>query len=75
MYEIREGTSDFQTSEFRIQTSSEFRLETSDDTTEEIFGYFGINILDKHFPLYVYASDETCRCAPSNKVTLYNLLR
>ena len=46
-----------------------------DDTTEEIFGYFGINILDKHFPLYVYASDETCRCAPSNKVTLYNLLR
>ena len=46
-----------------------------EDTTEEIFGYFGINILDKHFPLYVYASDETCRCAPSNKVTLYNLLR
>ena len=33
-----------------------------EDTTEEIFGYFGINILDKHFPLYGYASDETCRC-------------
>ena len=32
-----------------------------EDTTEEIFGYFGINILDKHFPLYGYASDETCR--------------
>ena len=30
-----------------------------EDTTEEIFGYFGINILDKHFPLYGYASDET----------------
>ena len=28
-------------------------------TTEEIFGYFGINILDKHFSLYGYASDET----------------
>ena len=33
-----------------------------EDTTEEIFGYFGINILDNHFPLYGYASDETCRC-------------
>ena len=30
-----------------------------EDTTEEIFAYFGINILDKHFPLYGYASDET----------------
>ena len=29
-----------------------------EDTTEEIFGYFGINILDKHFPLYGYASEQ-----------------
>ena len=30
-----------------------------EDTIEEIFGYYGMNILDKHFPLYGYASDET----------------
>ena len=30
-----------------------------EDTTEEIFGYFGINILDKYFPLYDNASGKT----------------